>query len=166
MGIPLIAGREFTESDNLAGPKVAIVNQQFVKKFLDGRNPHRSPILPAATARSGHQIVGVVKDSHYSSVKQDPPPPLYYLPWRQNKEINGAVLLRALGAAREPDDSADPPRDAPTSTATCRCRICARSMSRSARTSRQDRIVLQLAAAFAILATALAMLGLYGVMAH
>src|SRR5262249_20708995 len=39
MGIPLIAGREFTESDNLAGPKVAIVNEQFVKSFLEGRNP-------------------------------------------------------------------------------------------------------------------------------
>ena len=35
MGIPLIAGREFTEADNLAGPKVAIVSQQFVKAFLE-----------------------------------------------------------------------------------------------------------------------------------
>ena len=39
MGIPLIAGREFTEADNLARPKVAIVSQQFVKAFLEGRNP-------------------------------------------------------------------------------------------------------------------------------
>ena len=39
LGIPLIAGREFTESDSLAGPKVAVVNQTFVKRFLDGRNP-------------------------------------------------------------------------------------------------------------------------------
>jgi putative ABC transport system permease protein len=39
MGTPLIAGREFTEADNLAAPKVAIVNQQFVKSILDGRNP-------------------------------------------------------------------------------------------------------------------------------
>jgi predicted permease len=39
MGIPLISGREFSERDNAAAPKVAIVNQQFVKKFLEGRNP-------------------------------------------------------------------------------------------------------------------------------
>jgi putative ABC transport system permease protein len=39
MGIPLISGREFSERDNAAAPKVAIVNQQFVKKFLEERNP-------------------------------------------------------------------------------------------------------------------------------
>ena len=39
MGVPLIAGREFTESDNLAGPKVAIVNETFVRKILEGRSP-------------------------------------------------------------------------------------------------------------------------------
>src|SRR5713101_5638296 len=39
MGIPLIAGREFTESDNLAGPKVAVVNETFVRHFFPNSNP-------------------------------------------------------------------------------------------------------------------------------
>ena len=48
MGIPLIAGREFTESDTLAGPKVAVVNETFVKRFLEGRNPLGLRFLTAA----------------------------------------------------------------------------------------------------------------------
>ena len=34
MGIPLVAGREFTESDNIAAERVAVVNQEFVNRFL------------------------------------------------------------------------------------------------------------------------------------
>ena len=49
-GIPLIAGREFTASDNLAGPKVAIVNQQFVNAFLGGRSPIGVHFPRAATS--------------------------------------------------------------------------------------------------------------------
>ena len=44
MGVPLIAGREFTESDTLAGPKVAVVNQTFVKRFLGGTESHRTAL--------------------------------------------------------------------------------------------------------------------------
>src|ERR1035438_9156591 len=39
MGIPLLAGREFTESDSAAGAQVAVVNETFVKRFLEGRSP-------------------------------------------------------------------------------------------------------------------------------
>src|SRR6185369_178633 len=97
MGIPLIAGREFTERDNAAGPQVAIVNEQFVKSFLAGQNPIG---VRFSNGDPGElEIVGVVKDSHYSGVKQTPPN-LYYLPWRQDKELNslGYYVRSALPA--------------------------------------------------------------------
>ena len=163
MGIPLIAGREFSESDNLAGPKVAVVNQQFVKAFLAGRNP-----IGVRMSTSGKppdiEIVGVVKDSHYSGVKEDPPK-LYYVPWRQDKQIDslGFYVRSALppaqmfGQIRRVMSSLD--RDLPVEDL--------RTLDDQIRRNiRSDRLVLQLAAAFAVLATALAMLGLYGVMAH
>src|ERR1019366_249248 len=67
MGIPLIAGREFTEADNLAGPKVALVNREFARRFFEGQN--------AIGHKFGHEkpdieIIGVVKDSHYAQVKE------------------------------------------------------------------------------------------------
>ncbi len=163
MGVPLIAGREFTESDTLAGPKVAVVNQTFVKRFLEGRNPVGLRFLTGG-AGSETAIVGVVKDSHYSSVK-NAPPPLFYSPWRQDKEINSlefyvrsalpgkqmALEIRRVMAGID--------RDLPLEGL--------RTLDEQIRLNIQtDRIVLQLAGVFAVLATGLAMLGLYGVMAH
>jgi predicted permease len=164
MGIPLIAGREFTESDSEAGPKVAVVNETFVRRFLDGRDPLGVQFSGGGGPAMDITIVGVVKDSHYSSVK-DPPPPLYYRPWRQDKEINGMFFYvrtalpgkQMVPAIRRVMASLD--RDLPLEDL--------RTLDEQIRLNViEDRIVLQLAAVFAVLATALAMLGLYGVMAH
>jgi predicted permease len=163
MGIPLIAGREFGASDSLAAPKVAIVNQQFVKAFLGGRNP-LGVRMSAGDDQADMEIVGVVKDSHYSAVKQDPPK-LYYVPWEQDKEPDSLSFYvrsalppaRMFSQIRRVMASLD--RDLPLEN----LRTLDDQISLNIQS---DRLVLQLAAAFAVLATALAMLGLYGVMAH
>jgi len=160
--IPLVAGREFSERDNLAAPQVAVVNQTFVQRFLEGRNPvgarffHNGP-LPT-------EIVGLVKDSHYSGVKQNPPP-MFYIPWRQDKELNGlefyvrSALPESQMVPQMRRVLASIDRDLPPENL--------RTMEQQINQNIQnDRIVLQLSAFFAILATALAMLGLYGVMAN
>jgi ABC-type antimicrobial peptide transport system permease subunit len=110
------------------------------------------------------EIVGVVKDTHYSAVKQDPPK-LFYRPWEQDKEIDSLSFYvrsalppaRMFGQIRRVMSTLD--RDLPLENL--------RTLDDQIALSIQsDRLVLQLAAAFAVLATALAMLGLYGVMAH
>ena len=162
MGIPLIAGREFTGRDNLSAPKVALVNEAFVKRFLQGRNPAGSRFFFNGPAPA--EIVGVVKDSHYSGVKQKPPA-MFYTPWRQDTELNGLEFYVRSGL---PESQMIPQirrvlasidRDLPPENL--------RTMQQQINQNIQsDRVVLQLSAVFAILATALAMLGLYGVMAH
>src|ERR1035437_1315036 len=164
MGIPLLAGREFTESDSAAGPKVAVVNETFVKRFLDGRNPLGIQFSGGGGPTPDITIVGLVKDSHCSSVK-DAAPPLYYRPWRQDKQIDGLHFYvrtalpekQMVPQIRRVMASLD--RDLPLED----LRTLEEQIKLNVRT---DRIVLQLAAVFAGLATALAMLGLYGVMAH
>jgi predicted permease len=161
LGIPLIAGREFTESDTLAGPKVAVVNEEFVKKILEGRSPVG---VRFGSNKLEIEIVGVVKNSHYSGVKQDPPV-LYYTPWRQDKELNSLCFYvrsaipsaQVIPQIRRVVASLD--RDLPPENL--------RTLDNQILNNIQnDRVILQLAATFAVLATALAMLGLYGVMAH
>ena len=161
MGIPLIAGREFTESDNMAGPKVAIVNQEFVRQYLKDRNPVGSHFGNGKELE--FEIVGVVRDSHYASVKEKPYP-VYYLPWRQDKENGGLnfYVRSALPAKqmipqiRKTIASID--HDLPVESV--------RTLDDQVKQNlTSDRLMLQLAAAFAVLATILAMLGLYGVMA-
>ena len=166
LGIPLIAGREFTERDNATAPRVAIVNQQLASHFLAGRSALGYKLGFSDAKNPGVEIVGVVKDSHYAGVKQKPPR-LLYMPWRQDRDFGLGSLnfyvrsalpsdrmipqIRHILASLDPDL---PPGNLRPLDDTIRRNIDS------------DRMVLELAAAFAILATALAMLGLYGVMAH
>jgi predicted permease len=163
LGIPLIAGREFTDADNLAAPKVALVNEEFVKKIAGGRNPIGLHINPRGTA-DDTEIVGIVKNSHYSAVKQEPPI-MFYLPWRQDNQINGLSLYvrSALPTAQMTPQIRRTMRAIDPNLPLERLRTLDDQVRFNIR---NDRIVLQLAAVFAVLATLLAMLGLYGVMAH
>jgi predicted permease len=161
MGIPLIAGREFNETDGRTH-KVAIVSQTFVKAFLEGRNP--VGLKMATDDKFDIEIVGVVKDSHYSGVKQTPPR-LFFTPWRQDPRINGLnfYVRSALPADQMFQQVRRVMRGIDGDLPLENLRTLDQQVRRNIR---NDEMVLQLAAAFAILATLLAMLGLYGVMAH
>ena len=164
MGVPLIAGREFTEADNRAGPKVAVVNQTFVKALLGDRNPIGVHFSAGGSKAFDTEIVGIVKDSHYSSVKEETPN-LYYMPWRQDDKLN--ELSFYVRTAVPPETMFDQVRKVMASIDRDLPLEQFRTLDDQVKSNIQaDRLVLRLAATFAILATLLAMLGLYGVMAH
>jgi len=77
MGIPILTGRDVAESDTQHTQHVALVNETFVKKYLSNTNPlgHR---LSVGVKRNQMTIVGVVRDSKYSSVAEEPMPMAYY----------------------------------------------------------------------------------------
>jgi len=163
-GIPLIAGREIRETDTAAAPKVMVVNETFIKQFFGGRNPigHRVGFGKAGDLDT--EIVGVVKDSHYSSVRQQPPP-VFYRPWRQDdnlgsisfyvrSELPAKQIVPQIRAVMRSIDRDVPLEDVRTLEEQVHYNI------------QSDELIMRLAAAFAGLATVLAMLGLYGVMAY
>jgi predicted permease len=163
-GIPLIAGREILASDTAAAPRVVVVNEAFVKQFFAGHNPIGHRLGFGKDGALAAEIVGVVKDSHYASVRQ-PPPPLFYRPWRQDDRLGyisfyvrsalppAQIVPEIRGVMRSID------RDLPLDDM--------RTLEEQVHVNlRSDELVLRLAGAFAVLATILAMLGLYGVMAH
>jgi hypothetical protein len=78
LGTRLIAGRGFTPSDGEHTPLVAIVNEAFVDRFLDGRSPLESSIRSESLGAS-LQIVGMVEDVVYRS-QREPMAPMVYLP--------------------------------------------------------------------------------------
>jgi predicted permease len=166
LGIPLIAGREFTERDNAAAPKVAIVNQQFASHLLAGRSALGRKFAFSDAKKPDIEIVGVVKDSHYAGVKQKPPR-LFYTPWRQDKDFGLGSLNFYVRSALPSDRMIPQIRHVLASLDADLPAENLRPLDDTIRRNiHSDRMVLELAAAFAILATALAMLGLYGVMAH
>ena len=163
MGIPLLRGREFTQADTAAAPKVAVVTETWARHYLKDANPIGRKFAIGNSKTLDIEIVGLVKDSSYNNVRGDAPR-LYYLPYRQ-QEDNGSLSFyvrstlpteRLTSHVRRVMSSLDP--DLPLEDLrTMQAQIL--------RNIRGDRIVLQLASAFAILATVLAMLGLYGVTA-
>jgi putative ABC transport system permease protein len=145
---------------------VAVVNETFVKHFFGNRNPIGRKLTPGWDPKilPDIEIVGVVKDSKYSNVKQKTPR-VYYTPWAQSKDIG--ELSFYVRTALPPSQIVPQIRRVMSSIDRNLPLEGLRTLEEQvARTIRQDRIVLQLAASFAAIATVLAMLGLYGVMAY
>ena len=89
-GTRILAGRDFDSRDVAGGPPVAIVNQAFAKKYFGGANPigrlirqRPGPDRP----RPPKQIVGLVEDAVYRSLRE-PLSPTFYLPAQQWQEDN------------------------------------------------------------------------------
>jgi predicted permease len=165
MGIPLMMGREFTRADAFGTPKVAIVNQAFVKKFNMG-NPlgKRFGLGGGTGTKMDIEIVGVAQDAKYSDVK-DAPPPQYFLPYKQEERLGYAnfyirtatppeQMLSTIPALMRKLDASLPLSDVKTMETQVRENVS------------QDRIISTLSLAFAVLATVLAAIGLYGVLAY
>jgi predicted permease len=168
LGIPLIAGREFTDADTVNSAKVALVNQTFAKKFGLGNDAVGKMMgwAPGEGYRSklDTTIVGVVEDAKYSDVKQKVPPQ-FFVPYRQDKEPSAMhVYVRTAG---------DITQAAPAITAVVK-RLDPNLPIEELETLPDqvrnntflDRMMTTLSAAFALLATLLAAIGLYGVLAY
>ncbi len=166
LGIPLVAGREFTRADSMNSPKVAIINQTFAKRYFDTRNPlgRHLGIGSGPGTKTNIEIVGVVKDSKYSQVTNEPRA-VYYLPYRQDERLGAlfyyvrtamdaeqfAPLIRREVAKLDPNIPVD------------RLKTMNAQISESIFA---ERLLSTFAAAFACLATLLAAIGLYGVLAY
>ena len=166
IGVPLLAGRDFTDADDGLGPKVAIVNETFARRFGLGTNPvgKRMAIGSSDTSALDIEIVGLVRDMKYSTVKKDVPP-VFFLPHRQQRRAGSmsfyvrtasepTAMLRSMASVVQQLDPMLPVEELRTMPEQIR-------MNTS-----EDQMITTLAAAFALLATLLASIGLYGVLAY
>jgi putative ABC transport system permease protein len=166
MGTPLIAGREFTPADNLAAPKVAIVNEAFVRHFLPNRNPlgHRLARGAGDKVKLDIEIVGVVKDAKYADMGAATPR-AYYLPYRQNKQQGDLYFY--IRTAIEPQQVAEQIRRVVAALdANLPIRDLKTMQNQIEENLFAERLLSSLTEWFAGLATVLAAIGLYGVLAY
>jgi predicted permease len=162
--VPLVAGREFGASDRAGGQRVAIVNQEFARKFGLGDDAVGKFIGDGDNDSLNVQIVGVVRNVKYSQVK-DSVPAVYYTPWRQDRRV-GDLLFYVRSSL--------PPEQMLGTLRTTMHRIDPSLPVEQLKTMTQqvkdnvflDRTISILASAFALLATLLAGVGLYGVLSY
>jgi len=163
-GVRLVAGREFTAADRFGGQRVAIVNEAFAKKFNLGRDAVGKFIGDDDNDSLNVQIVGVVPNVKYSQVK-DSVPPVFYRPWRQDTGVGSLSFYvrssmppeRMIGTLRTTMKRIDP--NLPVEEL--------KTMTQQVKENVfLDRMISVLSSAFALLATVLAGIGLYGVLSY
>src|SRR5262249_54319404 len=101
LGIPLLAGRDFSEADSMDRPKIAIVNQAFAEKYHLGSNPIGKR-FGTDRANLDIEIVGLFKDSAYNHVK-GPFAPMFVLPRRQSAQSSALGMNFYVRTAQAPD---------------------------------------------------------------
>jgi predicted permease len=163
MEMPLRAGRAFTARDDQAAPKVAIVNETAVRKFFPNENPIGRHIGSRIETAGEREIVGVLRDAKYDSVR-DPAPPTMYVPHLQNRMGSAVFHVRtagepagAVGAIREAVRQIDP--DLPMVNVSTQVDEVEKRLT-------QERVFAQAYALFGALALLLASVGLFGLMSY
>ncbi len=163
LGVPVLAGRDFADSDTASSPHVGIVNEEFAKRFFPNQNPLGHHIGPSGFDYQ-MTVVGVVKDHKYRSIDEKPIPMAWYMYdqipiiGRMNVElrVHGAPLA-ILPAARKALQELDPnlPLIEPTT-----------QQAQFETTISQQLLFARLAGFFGLLAVVLVATGLYGTLAY
>jgi macrolide transport system ATP-binding/permease protein len=90
IGIPLVAGREFSRGDDEKAALVCVINETMARRYWRGHSPVGERVKVNGRWLS---VVAVAKDSKYSSVREQPKP-FFYVPIRQNLIANGTLHIR------------------------------------------------------------------------
>ena len=167
LGLRLAGGRDFDAHDTKGAPLVAVVNRAFARRFLGGMSPVGAAIAtqdPVHKPDPLYQIVGIVEDSVYRSLRA-PMEPTMYLPFTQEDSDSVATiavrasagspgsLVHAVSGAIEQED--------PTAV------LSFRSLDEQIAASlTQERLVAAVAGFFGVVGLLLAAVGLYGVTSY
>lgn len=170
LGISVLAGRPFAETDRHGAPNVVVVNESAARLLWKGINPigHTIEIgtsFGLGRGRAGGEVVGVVRDVHDDQL-QSPPRPIVYLAHAQFPVTDLTIVAKtargidpahlAAGVRRQLHDI-DP--YLPVRQFTSMEQIMGRSVA-------DQRFAMMLLASFAVLALVLAAIGVFGVMSY
>ena len=163
--IPILLGRDFTIKDAAGAPKVGIVNQKFASRYFGGANPlgrHVGMGIDPGT-KMDIEIVGVAGNTRYESMQEEIPDELY-IPYTQTKFVTGmTAYVRTHG---DPTGIFNTMRQVVRGVDPGVPMYDLRSLDDQIEISLfVQRMLATLSSVFGSLATSLAALGLYGVMA-
>jgi len=163
---PLLRGRDFNEHDRIGSPNVAIVNEAFVRKFGGGKDPLdvQFRVRRLKNLSEPYLVIGVVKNSKYGDLREQPQPIAYTAKAQSDRPPSHALLLirsrvplanllaDVKRTVKQEDSSAD---------------IVFTNFGKMIDDGLlRDRMMARLSGFFGVLATILALIGLYGVISY
>jgi predicted permease len=176
LGVPIIEGRDFTINDRHIvkhgpeewnwAPTTVMINEKFAQKYFAGRNPiglHLGFGTDPGTP-TDMEVIGVVKDFKYTNLR-DEIPVQAYIPYLGDRFLGGmTIYVRTIGDANQLMSTVrSTVRDMDPNVPIYAMRTTEVTINESLST---ERMIASLSAVFGFLATLLAVIGLYGVMAY
>jgi predicted permease len=165
-GVRLLAGRDFTDDDRPNTRQVALVNNAFAGRFMNGANPvGRSIRVGLLSGMTDVEIVGLVEDAIYRSLRE-PATATVYTSTMQRAAARSYVNVSVLAAHGDPVSLS---RSVTAAVREVDSGLVLRFRPLSSQVSAamsQERLVALLSGAFGIVALLLAAVGLYGVTAY
>ena len=163
MEMPMALGRPFTAQDNENAPKVVVINETAARKYFPGENPIGRRFGSSVETSGQLEIVGVLRDAKYDSVR-DAAPPTMYVPYVQSRPGSAVFAMRtagdptrAAGAVREAVRQVDP--NLPMTDVSTQ-------IEQIERRFQQEKMFARAYTLFGALALLLAAIGLFGVMSY
>jgi hypothetical protein len=167
MEIPIVAGRDVNGFDGAASPRVLLVNETFVRRFLPEGDPVGRTVRSLAEPgypEMMYEIVGVVGDTKYLTLREDRTPIAYAPVWQMPATRRTAIVTRA---ARPQSSVRDAVRLAvadvdPAARLAESIDLRTQTVDRLTR----DRMLAWLAGFFGVVGMTVAVIGLYGVVSY
>ncbi|MGH9721802.1 MAG: ABC transporter permease [Bryobacteraceae bacterium] len=164
MGTALVKGRDFAPQDHETAPRVAIVNEAMARYYFAGQEALGKPFaMDHRNLRGPIEIIGVVRDAKYRSLRQAAPR-IVYLPYRQMPQAEMTIEVRTAGPpagllSALPQTLRSANQNLRLGNVTTQASLIERSIS-------QDRLLASASGVFGMLALVLACVGLYGLMSY
>jgi predicted permease len=164
MEIPILLGRSFNLEDDEDAPKVAVINETMARKYFSGDNPIGKKFEVKAF-KEQVEVVGMIRDAKYSSVKRETPP-AFYMPYLQRPddirsmsfevrtEANPTEMVASIRQVVQEVDKNLPMFGIKTQSEQVNATLA------------QERLFARLSSFFGVLALMLACIGLYGLMSY
>lgn len=164
MDLPLVAGRGFLETDTATSPRVAIVNEMLGRRYWPGQNPIGKRFRLNEGSGPSVEIVGVARDSKYSFLIE-PARSYLYIPYRQSPQPAMSLLVESRG---DPSSLVTPLRDVVRSLNPNQPVFNVRTMEEyyRMRVIVVLNVINGLIGAMGMMGLALAIVGLYGLVAY
>ena len=166
MHIPLVSGRDVTEADNDAAPRVVVVNESFARRYFPGADPIGKRIKPGLSTTEKEtpwrEVVGVVHDIRHRSLSE-PTLPAYFVPYAQGLISPLRLVIRTRNAPGIAEEVRKVIARMDPEVALYDVKTMEEYLATSVASPRFQTLLL---AAFAGVGLALTAVGLYGVMAY
>jgi putative ABC transport system permease protein len=164
METPLLVGRDFNQTDTPAAPRKAIVNQAFARKYYGGANPVGKVFHDSDAPDKTYQVVGMVKDSKFYDLREDPLPTVYVSFTQTNgPEQRSTLMIRSDESLNSLISSINSTANQINPSMVINFTVFKTQIREGLL---RERLMATLSGFFGVLATVLAVIGIYGVISY